>query len=106
MISLDKFINKYVGKSVGVPWGYDGECVSLVQVYLKECFGEPYIARGNGRDIGNTLVKAGVAKYVKTPQRGDIIVWGEPLGKIGKDYFGHVAIYMDGLSMFDKTIIA
>lgn len=98
-ISLDKFMNKYVGKEVDVPWGYKGECVSLVQRYLNECFGEPLRARGNGKDIGNTLIRDGVGKAVTKPRYGDIIVYGANMG----GGYGHVAIYLNQNAIFDQN---
>ena len=98
-ISLDKFINKYVGKEVDVPWGYKGECVSLVQRYLNECFDQPLRARGNGKDIGNTLIRDGVGKAVTKPRYGDIIVYGANMG----GGYGHVAIYLNQNAIFDQN---
>ena len=37
LISLEKFIKDNTGKRLAVPWGYKGECVPLVQVYLHDC---------------------------------------------------------------------
>ena len=102
-ISLDTFINKSVGKALDVPWGYGGECVSMVQRYINECHGAPLKRRGNAVTYGNSLVKEGLAKVVTKPQYGDIIVWGKPLGYIKGKYYGHVAIYIDNKVIFDQN---
>lgn len=101
MISLDKFINKYVGKSVGVPWNkaLDGECVSMVQRYINECHNQPLKVRGHAIAFGDTLVRDRVAKVVAKPQYGDIIVWGKNMG----GGYGHVAIYLNEKSLFDQN---
>ena len=40
MISLQEFLTKYLGQSKGYPDGsYVGECLSIVKLYIKECFG-------------------------------------------------------------------
>ena len=102
-ISLDKFIDKYVGKNVGVPWGYAGECVSLVQRYINECHNQPLKRRGDAIVYGDRLIRDGVGKVVTTPKKGDIIVWGKPLGLINGKYYGHVAIYMNSGAIFDQN---
>lgn len=101
MISLDKFINKYVGKSVGVPWNkaLDGECVSMVQRYINECHNQPLKVRGHAVAFGDTLVRDRVAKVVTKPQYGDIIVWGKNMG----GGYGHVAVYLNEKSLFDQN---
>ena len=100
-ISLDTFINKSVGKQLGVPWNprLDGECVSMVQRYFNECFGEPLKIRGHAVDLGNTLIKDRVGKRVTTPRYGDIIVWGSNMG----GGYGHVAIYLNQNAIFDQN---
>lgn len=94
--------------NVGVPWGYAGECVSLVQRYINECHNQPLKRRGDAIVYGDRLIRDGVAKVVTTPKKGDIIVWGEPFGRyVDKNkkvrYYGHVAIYMSSGAIFDQN---
>ena len=66
MISLNSFINKYKGKQVSVPWGYKGQCVSLVQRYLNECLGYNMYPRGNAKDYINSLSNEGINGNTKS----------------------------------------
>lgn len=100
MISLEKFVEKYKGQRVDVPWGYKGQCVSLVQRYLNECLGYDLHPRGNAKDWVNTLINEGIAYQVSgTAQRGDIIVYGSNYG----GGYGHIAIALGNGKMFDQN---
>lgn len=100
MISLNSFVNKYKGKQASVPWGYKGQCVSLVQRYLNECLGYVMHPRGNAKDYINTLINEGIAKKVTgTPKAGDILVWGSSQG----GGYGHIAIAINSSEMFDQN---
>lgn len=100
MISLEKFISKYTGSRVGVPWGYIGQCVSLVQRYLNECLGYDMHPRGNAKEWVSTLKNEGIAQSVSgTPQRGDIIVYGSSYG----GGYGHVGIAVGNGNIFDQN---
>ena len=106
-ISFDKFIEKYTGKSVANPQvgTFKGECVSLVQMYLYECFGEKFKARGNGNTYAGNLIKEGLATKVavKNIKKGDIISY--PAGHSGCDpNYGHVAIYYDKDHVFQQNV--
>lgn len=100
MISLEKFITKYTGSRVGVPWGYIGQCVSLVQRYLNECLNYDMHPRGNAKDWVNSLKNEGIAQAVcGTPQRGDIIVYGSSYG----GGYGHIGIAVGNGNIFDQN---
>lgn len=98
-ISVQAFIDKYNGKSVAVPWGYQGECVSLVQRYTNEVAGVPLQARGNAIDYGDNLIRNGYGTAVSTPKYGDILVYGANYG----GGYGHVVIYIDANTIFDQN---
>lgn len=108
MISLKAFINKTKGKLVDLNSGstfgrLKGECVSLIQNYLEDCYGVPFKARGNAKDWINTIPKANIGKVVKTPQYGDIIVWGGYKRANGTtNKYGHIAIYINGKEYYDQ----
>lgn len=58
------FLNSLVGSMVNEKCGiYNGQCVSLIKALL-EFLGvaNPYSARGNAKDFGNTLINQGIAK--------------------------------------------
>lgn len=106
-ISFEKFIEKYTGKSVANPevGTYKGECVSLVQMYLYECFGEKFKARGHANTYAGNLIKSGLATKValKNIKKGDIISY--PAGHDGCDpNRGHVAIYYDKNHVFQQNV--
>lgn len=98
-LSLQEFRDKYVGKSADVPWGFTGECVSLVQRYLNESFGLPLVRRGNAKDYGQTLLNQGLAKKVSQAQYGDLIVYGSNYG----GGYGHIGIYINSKTILDQN---
>ena len=107
MISLQSFINKTYGIYQNIPGATGtsllGECVSLTQQYLSQCFGIGFKARGNAKDWINTLPREGIAKVVTTPQRGDIIVWGAYKRANGTtNQYGHIGIYIDENRYYDQ----
>lgn len=58
------WLNKQVGKKVNAKAGiYNGQCVSLIKALL-EYLGapNPYKARGNAKDYGDTILREGIAK--------------------------------------------
>ncbi len=53
MKTLEQFLSDYLGKSKGYPDGkYVGECLSIVKIYIKECFGINPPASGSGSAYG------------------------------------------------------
>lgn len=58
------FLNGLVGQRVNAKAGvYNGQCVTLIKALL-EFLGDipnPYGARGNGKDVGDTLLRQGIA---------------------------------------------
>lgn len=95
---VESFIDKYYLETLGVPDGYLGQCVSLIQVYIHERFDIPYAARGNAIDWAYTIKGAGIGKNVTKPEIGDIVVWGKEIGK-----FGHIGIYVEDNLIFDQN---
>jgi len=67
-ISLEKFIEKTKGKKLALPWNSKkqvGQCVSLIQHYIKDCLEQPAKARGNAKDWITSYVKEGLGKIKK-----------------------------------------
>lgn len=80
----------------------DGQCVTLVKAYLEQCgINDPYQARGNAKDFGNTLVNQGLATVVSTANRlsGDIVVWPQDGGR-----YGHIGVLIDGDRIFEENV--
>ena len=100
-VSLEAFTNGNTGQRLANPDGsYKGECVSLVQQYLYQCLGIPYVARGNAHQWRSSLVYAGIAYEVTgTPQRGDIIVYDTRYG----GGYGHIGIADGNGNLFDQN---
>lgn len=103
-ISLEKFIEETKGTKVDVPWAtkpsrLKGQCVSLIQSYIKECLEQPAKARGNAKDWISTYVNEGLGKIVTKLQKGDIIVWGSDYG----NRYGHIAIYVDTNRVYEQN---
>lgn len=100
-ITLEKFIEKTKGTKVDVPWkttsNLKGQCVSLIQQYISQCLEQPAKARGNAKDWVTSYPKEGLGKVVKTPQKGDILVFTKEGTK------GHIAIYIDKNKMYDQN---
>ena len=100
MISLEDFIKKYNGKIVSYPEGqYIGECLSLVKLYIKECFGISPPPSGTNSAYGywsNFPSPLGtVFNKIKNdpgvvPVPGDICIWSPT----ASNSFGHIDICM------------
>jgi len=102
MISLDEFIDKYKGKSVGYPNDnyYKGECLSLVKHYIKEVFGiDPPASGCNGARCYWSIFPSPLDSiFEKVPNRPDLVpkkgwvaVWD---GNVGGGA-GHIGIVAD-----------
>jgi len=102
MISLDEFIEKYKGKSVGYPNDnyFKGECLSLVKWYIKEVFGiDPPASGCNGArcywSIFPSPLDSIFEKVPNTPnlvpKKGWVAVWD---GSVGGGA-GHIGIVAD-----------
>ena len=102
MISLDEFIEKYKGKSVGYPNDnyFKGECLSLVKWYIKEVFGiDPPASGCNGArcywsifpsPLDNIFEKVPNTPNL-VPKKGWVAVWD---GSVGGGA-GHIGIVAD-----------
>lgn len=100
MITLGQFIKDTQGKKIAVPWfpfGHKGQCVSLVQQYVKQCLGQPAKARGNAKDWINTYVSAGLGTITKSGRYGDLIVFPH------EGDFGHIGIYINSTTLYDQN---
>lgn len=102
MKTLEQFLSDYLGKSKGYPEGsFVGECLSIVKIYIKECFGINPPASGSGSAYGywsnfpNPLGEV-FEKVLNTddliPQKGWIAIW-QPWSS---NPYGHISIVADG----------
>ena len=101
-MTLDGFIEKYKGKSVGYPNDnyYKGECLSLVKWYIKEVFGiDPPASGCNGARCYWSIFPSPLDNiFEKVPNRPDLVpkrgwvaVWD---GSVGGGA-GHIGIVAD-----------
>lgn len=100
---LDSFVKKYEGKTKGYPTdsSYQGECLSIAKLYIKEVFGIDAPPSGSNSAYGywsnfpNPLPDY-FEKVSNTPNgiptKGCLIIWNTATG----DGYGHIAIYTDG----------
>lgn len=101
MISLKKFIEQTNGKRIDVSFPHTsnlkGQCVSLVQEYLRLCLGQPDKARGNAKDWVNTYVNEGLGTIVSEARNGDLLVFPHEANG-----YGHIGIYYNG-KLYDQN---
>lgn len=102
MKTLEQFLSDYLGKSKGYPDGkYVGECLSIVKIYIKECFGINPPPSGTNSAYGywsnfpNPLGEV-FEKVLNTddliPEKGWIAIW-QPWSS---NPYGHISIVADG----------
>lgn len=83
------FLNALQGLIVNEKCGeYNGQCVSLIKALL-EFLGapNPYIGRGNAKDVGDTLVRQGIAANSDGWLR---VCVNRSMGVIGGVNYGHI----------------
>ena len=103
MKTLEQFLSDYLGKSKGYPDDsqYKGQCLSIVKIYIKECFGINPPPSGTNSAYGywsnfpNPLGEV-FEKVLNTddliPQKGWIAIW-QPWAS---NPHGHISIVADG----------
>lgn len=96
-MTLDQFIERYLGKKVDYDNFYGGQCVDLYRQYVKDVLGYPQSPGvGGAAEIWDTADPKYYDKIPNTPSgvpnKGDIIIWNRRVG----GGFGHVAIFLYG----------
>lgn len=95
-MTLDAFIKKYLGKAIDYDGAAGKQCVDLIKLYLKHCFGILAGAWGNAHayyDYFNIRpeLKANFVRIKNSkkfvPMKGDICTWSKKMNK-----YGHIAI--------------
>lgn len=96
------FLNGLVGQSVNAKSApYQGQCVSLIKALL-EFLGapNPYSARGNAKDAGDTLVRQGIAKNSKGWLN---VCVNRTMGRIGGVTYGHIWLDLSGEANYEQN---
>lgn len=96
-MTLDGFVDKYLGKKVDYDGFYGGQCVDLYRQYVKKVLGFP---QSPGVGGAAEIWESADPKYYDfikndpnaVPSRGDIVIWNRRVG----GGFGHVAIFLSG----------
>lgn len=96
------FLNSQVGKRVNAKAGiYNGQCVTLIKALL-EFLGapNPYAARGNAKDVGDTLINQGIAKNGKGWLN---VCVNRSMGVIGGIRYGHIWVDLDDEANYEQN---
>lgn len=108
MITYQEFINKYLGQKKGYPEGsFVGECLSIVKLYILECFGINPPPSGTNSAYGywTNFPNPLGTKFEKIdntdtliPKKGWIVIW-KPWST---NEYGHISIVAGGCT--DSTL--
>lgn len=97
------FLDSKVGTIVPHPGYYDlrGQCVTLTKA-LMEFLGvpNPYKARGNAKDAGDTMLREGIAK---SGNGWLTIVVNRDMGYIGGVHYGHIWVDLQGEANYESN---
>ncbi len=96
-MTLDQFVEKWLGKEIDFDGAYRGQCVDLYRMYCKEVLNVPQSPGVEGAaDIWTTYLAEHFDKIPNTPEgvpaKGDIVIWNRKAG----GGFGHVAVFIEG----------
>jgi len=101
-MTLQQFVDKYLGKKIDFDGAYGGQCVDLFRQYNKDVLGivQPKGVIGAKEFYTNfdkdPVLKANFTKIANTPtgvpEAGDVVIWDKWSG----NEFGHVAIFLNG----------
>lgn len=103
MVTLEQFVSKYLGQTKGYPTDeyYKGQCLSIVKLYIKECFGIDPPPSGTNSAYGywsnfpsplGTVFEKVVNTDELIPEPGWIAIW-QPWAS---NEYGHIAIVAEG----------
>lgn len=103
MVTLEQFVSKYLGQTKGYPTDeyYKGQCLSIVKLYIKECFGIDPPPSGTNSAYGywSNFPSPLGTKFEKVantdeliPEPGWIAIW-QPWAS---NEYGHIAIVAEG----------
>ena len=97
-----RWLDSQVGQKVNSKAGrYNGQCVSLIKALL-EYLGAPapYKARGNAKDVGDTLLREGIATNGDGWLR---VVVNRDMGVIGRIRYGHIWVDLRNETNYEQN---
>ena len=107
-VLVNNFVAEHEGEIVGYPSvSYNGECLSLVKVYIKEVFGINPPPSGSNSAYGywsnfpsplDTVFEKIPNTNTSIPNKGDIIIWKPWTG----NPYGHIDICIDDSATVDR----
>ena len=95
-MTTDEFVSKYNGKTIDFDGVFGGQCMDLYRQFVKEVLGFPQSPPVTGAyQVWDTYLSQYFDRIDNTPsgipQKGDILIWGQSVGK-----YGHIAVYLEG----------
>jgi hypothetical protein len=94
-MTLNEFINKYLGKKIDYDGYYGGQCMDLYHQYCEEVLGSEHPGAASAYKLWRYTWKDFDKKnntLTAVPERGDIVIWNTKAG----GGHGHVAIFLVG----------
>ena len=95
-MTLNEFVQRYNGKGIDADGSYGFQCMDLYRQFVKEVLGFPQSPPVTGAyQVWDTYLGQYFDRIDNTPsgipQKGDILIWGQSVGK-----YGHIAVYLEG----------
>ena len=95
-MTLEEFVNKYIGKRVDFDGAYGAQCVDLFRQYNKEVWGNPHTGAVEGakdlilryEELPNEQKYLDKISHFYMPIPGDVAIWNAT----ASNKYGHVAI--------------
>lgn len=101
---VNAFLNTLIGTIVvnKPDRDYDGQCVTLIKALL-EYLGvpNPYMARGNAKDVGDTLIRQGIGVNGKGKKL--TVVVNRDMGLINGIRYGHIWVDLTNLANYESN---
>lgn len=92
---VDKFTRDWDGKYDDFDGAYGAQCKDLFSRFNRDVVGNPNYISGNAYQLFDAAPSSVYEKIKNTPsgvpQKGDIVIWNEGIGK-----YGHVAVFIEG----------
>jgi hypothetical protein len=99
-MTLDAFLQQYLGQKCDFDGVNGGQCIDLARMYCKDVLNTtlcpPLGVNGKAADIWTTYNQAAFVRVANSPtgvpQKGDIVIWNTNMGA----GYGHVSVFLEG----------